>query len=124
MVHSSTTILQGYILLPVVMMIALIAAIALMLDRQGGFTATTASDQQRGMQALAGAAAALQHATWLAQHNACVGDVTTNEITLPSVNYVASLDSPATTTTLTFEPKKLRKKLGTCFLPLLIWPGN
>ena len=57
---------RGYILIPVVMMIAVVAAVAFMLNRQVSIGGAAFGAQREGAKAFASAQAGLAHAAWLA----------------------------------------------------------
>ena len=95
---------RGYILLPVVLAITLIAVIAFMMNREGTMNTNRAAGLSEVAEAQYLAEAGIKHAHWLTQQNNCIGDLTIPTTALGSHRYTAAVGSPATTTTQTFSP--------------------
>ena len=93
----------GYILIPVVMMITLIAAVAFMLNRQVSMGGAAFGPQHEGDKVFVGAQAGLVHASWLARNGACIGDANTGNVSLEDVTYFGEVKAPASTTTVTLS---------------------
>jgi len=98
---------RGFVMLAVTVAIVLIAAIALMLSTESAIEAELTGRGTEALQAEYLAQAALQHASWHHDNNACMGDSTIPTAALGPHSYSATLDSAATTTTsYTFGPDR------------------
>ncbi|MDH3221206.1 MAG: hypothetical protein OEO19_16880, partial [Gammaproteobacteria bacterium] len=62
---------RGYILLPVIVVITLVAAIALLMTTESALESNTAASELDARQAQYVAAAGLNHALWLTQRQGC-----------------------------------------------------
>lgn len=96
----SPLIQRGYILLPVVLAILLVATVALLLNNQGtmGLASTTTAAEAEKVQQLA--ESALAHALWGAQNSACAGDISMGTVPFgQSGTYSASITTPGGSTT-------------------------
>ncbi len=96
----------GYILVPVVMMIAVIAAVAFMLNRQVSMGGAAFGVQHEVDKVFVGAQAGLVHASWLARNGACIGDANTGTVSLEDVTYLGEVKASASTTTVTLSPDR------------------
>ncbi len=92
---------RGFILLPVVLAIVLIATIAVLLNYQGAINVDTAAGEAQARQAEAIAAAGLAHATWGAQNSGCAGDMGMTTVPFGQAgngSYTATVTTPGGTT--------------------------
>ncbi len=89
----------GYILLPVVLLITLIAAMAFLINNDSVINrnTTTANIATEKVQKIVHAG--LEHAIWFTQASACAGDFTLPVHTLDKGNYSATVTTPGGTTT-------------------------
>lgn len=90
---------RGYILLPVVMTLTLLALIAFLLNRHNGVALNMVASEAEVDQALAVAEAGLEHAKWLVHDNVCAGDMTLAATALGDHSYTATVDSAVTSVT-------------------------
>jgi hypothetical protein len=98
---------RGYILLPVVLMLSLLAAIAFLVNRQNGISLQMTANEAEVDQALAVAGAGLEHAKWLVQDNVCDGDLILGATALGDHSYTVTVDAAATTTNhYTLQPDR------------------
>ena len=87
----------GFILLPVVLAIVLIATIAFLLNNQSAINVDSAAGEAQARQADAIAAAGLAHATWGAQNSGCAGDMATTTVPFGQTatgSYTATVTTP------------------------------
>ncbi len=98
---------RGFILLPVVLAIVLIATIAFLLNNQSAINVDSAAGEAQARQADAIAAAGLAHATWGAQHSGCAGDMAMTTVPFGQGSYAATVDAGGVTATqYTFTPDR------------------
>ena len=101
MAHSERSHLpeRGFILLPVVLAITLIAVIAFTLNNQGALNIEETGGQLEAMQSEHVARAGLVHAQWRANNSGCLGDDEITNVhfgTEGALSYSGTLDSSAT----------------------------
>ena len=89
---------NGFILMPVVIAIVLIATIAFMLNNQSTFNVDETGDMLAAERVENITRAALAHATWGAQNTGCIGDMTMSSVAFGAGSYSATVESAATTT--------------------------
>ena len=97
---------RGFVMLAVAVAMALIAAIALMLTTESAMQADLTSRGAEALEADYLAQAALQHALWQNDNNACAGDFNLPSTSLGAHTYTASVDSDYTTTSYTVNPDR------------------
>ncbi len=90
---------NGFILMPVIIAIVLVATIAFMLNNQSSFNVDETGGMQDAEQAENIARAGIAHATWTAQYSGCAGDMTMATVPFGAGSYSASIDAAATSTT-------------------------
>jgi len=93
---------NGFILMPVVIAIVLIATIAFMLNNQSTFNVDETGDMQAAEQVENIARAGLAHATWDAQNSACAGDMAITTVPFGQAgasSYSATVTTPGGATT-------------------------
>ena len=90
---------RGYILLPVVLFITVIAAIAFLINNEGAINANTTAAGIEAEKVQQIAQAGLAHATWAAQASSCAGDLTLPVHPLDAGSYSATVTTPGGTTT-------------------------
>jgi hypothetical protein len=88
----------GFILLPVVLALTLLATLAFLLNTQSALNVETAAGEAQARQADYLAAAGLAHATWGVQHSACAGDMTMTTVPFGAGSYAATASSGGTST--------------------------
>ena len=98
-----STCQRGYVLLPVVLVISLVAVIGFLLGREGAMNTDLASGTSEAAQASYLAEAGIKHANWLVQQSGCVGDLTIPDTALGSHKYTATVNSQAVTTDYSFD---------------------
>ena len=101
--EKRTHVQRGYILLPVVLAITLVAVIAFMMNREGTMNANRAAGLSEATEAQYLAEAGFKHANWLSQQSNCVGDLTIPSTALGSHSYTATVTSPTVTTNYSFN---------------------
>ncbi|MDJ0917710.1 MAG: DNRLRE domain-containing protein [Woeseiaceae bacterium] len=82
---------RGYLLISVVVTLFLLACIALLLNRQSAVNANTASAELAAAQAEYVAEAGLRHTRWLADQNACAGDLSLVDVPFGAHSYSATV---------------------------------
>ncbi len=98
---------NGYILLPVVLFITLIATIAFLLNNDNTLNVdmTGAAIEAEKVQQMT--QAGLAHATWGAQNSGCVGDMSMTTVPFGQGSYTATVDAGGPTiTNYTFTPDR------------------
>jgi hypothetical protein len=90
---------SGYILLPVVLAITLVAAIAFLMNHENALNLKTLNNNFEAAQADYIAQAGMAHATWGVQNSGCVGDMTMTTVPLGQGSYSATVDAGGPTTT-------------------------
>ncbi|MGB5259732.1 MAG: DNRLRE domain-containing protein, partial [Gammaproteobacteria bacterium] len=98
---------RGYILLPVVLLIALVATAAFLLNNEsaldGGITQSVAESAEADYVTRAG----LTHAVWGAQNSGCAGDMAMTTVPFGQGSYTATVDAGGPTVTqYTFTPDR------------------
>ena len=86
---------RGYLLITVVVALFLLATVAVLLTHGSSIGANTASSELETARGDYVAQAAMQHALWRAENNACMGDVTIPAIALGSDSYDATITGAA-----------------------------
>ena len=86
---------RGYLLITVVVALFLLATVAVLLTHGSSIGANTASVELETARGDYVAQAAMQHALWRAENNACMGDVTIPAIALGSDSYDATITGAA-----------------------------
>ncbi len=86
---------RGYLLISVVVMLFLVASIAMLLNYDSAISANTSSSELEASRADYVAEAAVQHALWRADNNACMGNVTIPTTTLGQDSYAATISGAA-----------------------------
>jgi len=102
--HPTVTARQhnGYILLPVVMLITLISVVAFLLNHQSALGTGTTGSLTEAQQAEQVVRAGLSHAQWWTQTNGCLGDQTMTTVPFGASgthNYTATVTAPGGTNT-------------------------
>lgn len=95
---------NGYILLPVVLTITLVALIAYLISYESTTETNTVASELQADRAQYVADAAMQHALWRVQNNTCMGNVTIPVTQLGSDSYEATISGAATGTAYTITP--------------------
>ncbi|MDH3870730.1 MAG: DNRLRE domain-containing protein, partial [Gammaproteobacteria bacterium] len=93
---------HGFVLLPVVLAITLVAVIAFMLNNQGTVNVDVTAGVTDSVRADQVARAGLAHANWGAQNSGCSGDMTMNTVSFGQAGtdyYSATIKTPGGTTT-------------------------
>ena len=90
---------NGYILLPVILAIMLVATIAFMLNQQSALDTNMSVGQYQAESVEQIAQAGLQHALWTTSNNSCAGDMSMPSSSFGPGTYSATIESTATTTT-------------------------
>jgi len=90
---------HGYVLLPVVLALTLLATVAWLINYQGGQYRSQVDAATQAVTAEQVARAGLAHAAWQASNDSCMGDRTMTSTAFAGGSYTASIDSPATATT-------------------------
>ena len=88
---------NGFILMPVVIAIVLIATIAFMLNNQSTINVDETGDKLKSEQVENIAHAALAHATWGAQNSGCAGDMAMTAVPFGQAStgsYTATVTTP------------------------------
>lgn len=99
--------MRGYVLLPVVLAIAVIGAIAYLTSHQSALEVNQSASEFVATQVEYVVQAGLRHTEWLAGNNNCAGDFSLNNVALGSHSYSAQATTPATVTTMTsFTPDR------------------
>ena len=97
----------GFVLLPVVIALVLLAAIAMLISQDGATGVEVVAGHRQAEQADKMAQAGLAHAQWHIRGNACTGDATIAVTALGNGSYSATVDAAATTTsTQTFSTNR------------------
>ena len=105
-IHRPST-QRGFILLPVVLAITLIATVAFLLNSQSAINVNMTAGEAEARQAEYIAAAGLAHATWGAQNSGCAGDMTMPTVPFGQNSYTATVDAGGSTTTgYSFTPDR------------------
>ena len=84
------------LLVTVIVTLFLVASIAVLLAHDSASSANTANRQLDTSRAELVTRAAMQHALWRTQHNACLGDLSVPATTLGADSYTASVSGTAT----------------------------
>jgi len=95
---------RGFVLLPVVLAITLVAVIAFMLNNQGTVNVDVTAGVTDSVRADQVARAGLAHAAWGTQHSGCAGDRTLTTVPFGQAgtdSYAATIASPGGATTTT-----------------------
>ena len=96
---SAITLAQtGFVLLPVVLLVALLGAIAFMLNQQGSIGVQGVSGEVEAERARRVAEAGLEHAVWGLQNNACAGDMSMTAVPFGADSYNATVVAGGSTT--------------------------
>ena len=97
----------GFILLPVVLAIVLIATIAFMLTHESAINVDMTVNTEVAAEADQVAQAGLAHAVWGAQNSGCAGDMAMTTVPFAQGSYTATVDAGGSTTTqYTFTPDR------------------
>jgi Domain of unknown function (DUF5050) len=86
---------SGFILLPVVMTLTLIAAIAYLINREGAMTVTDLGGEMQSTQAVLAAKAGINHMLWQANNANCTGYSNLAATTLGANSYSATISPNA-----------------------------
>ncbi|NNG13085.1 MAG: hypothetical protein HKM88_07535, partial [Halobacteria archaeon] len=98
---------HGFVLLPVVLAIALIAVIAFMLNNQSAINLDITAGVTDAARAEHITRAGLAHTTWGVQHSGCMGDMTMTTVPFGQGSYTATVATGgATTTQYTLTPDR------------------
>jgi hypothetical protein len=100
---------HGYILMPVVLAIVLMATLAFLLNNQSAIDVDITAAETEAGQADYVAAAGMAHAIWSAQNNACGGDLSISSVPFGEDSYSATVEATGgtiTTTSTTFRPDR------------------
>jgi hypothetical protein len=89
---------NGYILLPVVLFITVIATVAFLINNDSAINADITAAEIAAETVQQVARAGLAHAVWGVQNSECAGDMGMTTVPFGSGNYSATVDSAATTT--------------------------
>ncbi len=89
---------NGYILLPVVLLVALVAVVAFMLNHETALDSGITESHAEAARAEYVARAGLQHTAWVVQNSGCTGDLTLASTPFGGDSYQATVDSAATAT--------------------------
>jgi hypothetical protein len=82
---------NGFILLPVVLAITLIAALAFLMNREGAMAVNQLGGEADSSQALYAAKAGIEHMQWQANNANCTGYTNLNAVTLGTNSYSATI---------------------------------
>ncbi len=82
---------RGYLLISVVVTLFLLACVALLLNQQSAVNANTSSAELAAAQAEYVAEAGLRHTQWLADQNACAGDLSLVDVPFGAHSYSATV---------------------------------
>ncbi len=94
---------NGFILMPVIIAIVLVATIAFLLNNQSAINVTETGDMLEVEQAEQLTRAGLAHAIWQTQNSGCAGDIILPSTVFGTDRYDASVTSAATTTSYTLN---------------------
>lgn len=92
---------SGFVLVPVVLLITMVAALAFALNHLGSSEIQSVAGQAEAMRAERAARSGLEHAGWLMQNQGCVGDLTLTTTSIGSDSYSASVTTGAGSTVYT-----------------------
>ena len=95
---------HGFILLPVIIAIVLIATIAFLLNNQSALNVDETAGVLEAEQAEQIARAGLAHTSWGVQNTGCAGDMSMPSVAFGPGSYSTTVESAATTTQYTFNP--------------------
>lgn len=96
----------GFVLLPVVLAIALIASIAFLINNDSAMNVDDAGNMLEVVQVDNLVRAGLSHALWQAQNNNCSGNLTIPTTSFGKGSYSATVNSAAVTASYTFTPDR------------------
>jgi hypothetical protein len=94
---------QGFILLPVMLTLVLVAVVALMLNQQSAMDTSRVGSEMEAQQTELIAKAGLKHAEWLLQESVCSGDITLPQTAFSGGSYSAQIDTGYTSTAYTID---------------------
>lgn len=89
---------RGYLLITVVVTLFLIASIAMLINYDSAIDANTSSKELETARVNYVAEAAMQHAMWRTQNNACMGNVTIPDTAIGPDSYTASITGAGSST--------------------------
>ena len=87
--HAAKT--RGFILLPVVVVITLVATLAFLINYESAMESRKIGGRQEAAQAHYAAQAGLEHANWFVQGSGCIGDATMTAVPLGAHSYSATV---------------------------------
>ncbi|MCH5375552.1 MAG: DNRLRE domain-containing protein, partial [Planctomycetes bacterium] len=93
----------GFVLLPVVMLITMVAVLAFALNHLGSTEVRPVTGQAEAIRAEQAARSGLEHAGWLMQNQGCVGDLTLTTTSIGSDSYNASVTTGSSSTVYTLD---------------------
>ena len=98
---------HGFVLLPVVLLITLVAVVAFMLNHESALGTGITGSHAEADRAEYIARAGMAHAQWWTNNNGCQGDGTMTTVPLGQGSYTATVDAGGSTTTAyTFTPDR------------------
>ncbi len=98
--QSQAKFKSGFILLPVVLTLTLVAAIAFLMNREGAMAVNELSSEKQSTQANLAATAGLNHMLWQANNADCTGYTNLNAVSLGTNSYSTTI-SPTSSSPVT-----------------------